>query len=172
MRKPLLPAATALATLVLLAGTVSIASAAVPTKQHKVPKDACALVTDAEVATLVPSANPGDPTAATEGPAASASCYWDTDGSITTLTVKVSKIPAPLPQIKFALKAEAHDPGSTPIKGLGSVAFQKSAIPPNSEVTALIGKLLLNVEFSGSAPATDAEKAATLVLAKSVAKKV
>jgi hypothetical protein len=40
---------------VILIGAAG-ASAVVPAKSHKLPKDACALLTDAQVATVVPSA--------------------------------------------------------------------------------------------------------------------
>jgi hypothetical protein len=166
-------AAIAALTMTALVGSAPLASAAVPAKQHTLPKDVCALVTDEQVAALVPSAT-SDPTASTK---ANAGCRWD-DGrevptSLNSLNVTVVKLSGvPTAQVKLSMKGDALDNDGEIIKGLGSFATQQSVIPPNTEVGVWIPPLLVTVEFSGGAPVTNDEKAKTLDIARAVVNKL
>ena len=159
-------------TIMLLMTSASIAAASVPAKQHAVPKDACALVNDEQVDALVPSATSAPTPQAPNG----VGCHWD-DGSdaptLNTLTVSVLKIPGvPVAQLKLSMQVDAKDNHGEVVKGVGTFATQRSVIPPNTEVDVLVKPLLLTVEFSGSGPVTDDQKAATLAIAKAVAKQL
>ncbi len=79
------------------------ASAAVPEKTHKLPKDVCALLTDAQVSAVVPSA-----VAKPEpGTATQASCLWSAGSA--SLSVSVFKVTkgtpiSPLPHFDLHTK--------------------------------------------------------------------
>jgi hypothetical protein len=173
MRKSRLTATIALGVATLVIASMSTAFATVPAKKHKLPKDPCALVTDEQIAALVidAKAEPLDPTPLEVG------CSWrdgkDVPTSLASFNVNVTKFTGvPIDQIKLSFNAEAHDKGSKIIKGMGGIAFQESVIPPNSEVQVLLGKILLDVEFSGDGPVTADQVAQTLAIAKAVAKKI
>jgi hypothetical protein len=157
----------------VLALTAVAAGASVPVKTHSVPKDACALLTPEQVATLVASAT-AKPTQVTK---ATAGCAWSDEEATTldaldSLNVQISKLPVSAAELKFSLAAEAKDPDHHVVKHLGDFAAQSNVIPANSEVKVLLGNLLVDVEFSGGQPVTDAENRAVLALARAVSKKV
>jgi hypothetical protein len=153
----------------LLAASVTSAAGTVPAK-GKVPKDACALLSNEQVASLVPEVE----SAPTDKTKVSVGCHWQSSGlSLATVNVTVTKLPGtPVAQIKLSLKTDVKDNHGTILKGVGDFAVQQSVIPPNTEIKALKHKLLVDVEFSGDHPVTSSDEAQTLVLAKAVLKKI
>ena len=103
------------ATLVVGAGAPA-ASAAVPVKAQKLPKDACALLTDAQVATVVPSGTPqAQPSSATQ-----VSCFWQAGtGATQSLALGVDKLTIPAAKAKAQLKAAAKKEGAKLARGVG-----------------------------------------------------
>ena len=105
-------------------------------------------------------------------------CSWrDEEGTslpdaLDSLNVDISKLPVSAAELKFSLAAEAKDPNHHVVKHLGDFAEQSNVIPANSEVKVLLGNLLVDVEFSGGQPVTDAENREVLALARAVTKKV
>jgi hypothetical protein len=173
MGKSRLTTTLTLGVAMLVVASTSAAFASVPAKKHKLPKDPCALVSDEQIATLVIDAA----SESLDSTPQEVGCSWrdgkDVPTSLASFNVNITKfVGIPMSQIKLSMNAEAHDDGVTIIKGLGAIAFQRSVIPPNSEVQVLIGRLLLDVEFSGGAPVTDDQVAQTLAIAKAVAKKI
>jgi hypothetical protein len=150
----------------------SAVDGAVPAKGGNLPKDACALLSAADVAELVPSATaePVNVTKTTIG------CVWQdpgpTPGVLDNLSVTVNKLPATPAQVKASLQAEAKATDAERVKGLGDAAFQVSRISVTTEVAVLKGKLLVGVHFSGADAVTDEQAAATLALARKVVKQV
>jgi hypothetical protein len=105
---------------------------------------------------MVPTASQGEPVAAATGAASRSTCRWEgeTLDDSASLVVTVTALPISLAEMKAALDAEARDSGNEKISGVGSVAFIKSVIPGDAEATVLVGKLLLNVDYSSSFTAT------------------
>lgn len=165
---------TAFAVVLLVGASASTATAAVAAKKHKLPKNVCALLSNSQVATLVPNAT------GSSSPQPSPNereCSWRDESpdatSLNSLNVTVTKLPIPTAEAKAALKAEAkREAGAYVIKGLGTFAYQHSAIPPNTEVKLLYGKFLLDVEFSGSGPVTGDEKTKTIEITRTMFAKI
>jgi hypothetical protein len=147
------------------------------TKAATLPSDACKLLTMDEVHQLAPKVDSAEAGTEAQGPTAQSSCHWkyagddvsDLQAALTTLDVRVMKLPAGLSsdEIKLALQAEARDSGKE-IPGIGSLAVVESAIPSNVEVKSLIGGLVLDVEYSGG-PDAQSHQDTVIGLAKSVA---
>ena len=158
-------AVTAMLTATLLVGA-GAASAAVPVKAQKLPKDACALLTDAQVATVVPSGTPqAQPSSATQ-----VSCFWPA-GTTQSLALTVDKLTIPAAKAKSQLKAAAKTEGVKPTRGVGNFAYQSSPSPPFSQVVVLVGTLVFTLNYSAGAPVTPAQNASLLAIAKALAKK-
>jgi len=155
------------ATLVVGAGAPA-ASAAVPVKAQKLPQDACALLTDAQVATVVPSGTPqAQPSSATQ-----VSCFWQAGtGATQSLALTVDKLTIPAAKAKAQLKAAAKTEGVKPTRGVGNFAYQSSPSPPFSQVVVLVGTLVFTLNYSAGAPVTPAQNASLLAIAKALAKK-
>ena len=147
---------------VLVGGTSALA--AVPNKAHKLPEDACALLTDAQVATVVPSA-----AAKPEpGTATQVSCFWSAGAA--SLAVSVYKVKSTA-AAKAALRTSAKKRGVKPLKGVGDFAYQ-SDTKYLSHVAVVVGTLQLSIDFSPGHPPTSSDNANALSIAKTVAKHV
>jgi hypothetical protein len=153
----------ALAVAATLVGTTG-ASATTPTKGHKLPKDACALLTDAQVGTYLPSArHASQPATATQ-----TSCSWTGVGGVLSVSVfKVKSAAA----AKAALKKSAKQAGVKPIKGVGDFAFE-STTQYLTHVAVVSGTLQLSIDLSAGQPPAATDKSNALAIAKTVAKRL
>ena len=124
-------------------------------KSAALPGDACKLLTQDEVTSLVPTATQGTPvkTTSANGPNNEVMCRWDAPDTVQDILVSVTSLPSSIPsaQLKAGLAAEARDSGKT-VSGLGDYAIVTSTIPPDAEAKVLVGHLLLDVEYSSSDP--------------------
>ena len=118
------------------------------------PSDPCSLLTLDEVHTMVASATAGKDISELQASSTQSACTWkaaDTDPGLGSIVVTVSQLPGSVSagELKLGLDAEARDSGKV-ISGIGSHTIVTSSIPADAEVKALVGKLLLDVDFNGT----------------------
>jgi hypothetical protein len=152
--------------------TTGIASAAVVAKSPKLPKNACKLLTAAEVQTLVTDADAGTPKKESAGGAKSVRCYWrsTSDTNLASLTVQVLSLPPNYPPgfLKQALQSED---GAKKVSGIGSFAVVSSVVNVDVEVKAIVrGSLTFIVEYN--ATGAQDQQDAVIAAAKAGAKRV
>jgi hypothetical protein len=136
-------------------------------KSASLPSDACKLLTLEEVTPLVTGATPGKPVT-NAGRTNEVMCRWDTPDTLQDIVLTVTNMPSSVPgaELKAALAAEAKDPGNKAVSGLGDIALVSSVIPPNAEVKVLVGRLLLDVEYSSNDPLGSTRQDDVVALAK------
>ena len=131
----------------------------------KLPKDACALVSDDDVAALVEGTTPV-PTKSAKG----VRCNWSATNGTAGLTVTIVKNRGVTEQI---LKSTAEAEGGSTVGKLGTFATQHSVNEQNTQVQVLFRNLVIQVSFDTSErDVTTAEEAATLDVARTVVKEL
>lgn len=143
-------------TMLIVAGIVGAATARDTAAAG--PVDACALLTAAEVAPLVPGAKPTASTShANGGP--TAVCDWSAPGGgLPTLQVSVTPDSPALKQglganrdyLRMVFQNNAKENSGRVITDLGDLAKVESVIAMSAEATVILGSSWVEVEYSGT----------------------
>ena len=153
----------------IAASTLALGTAGAAVASKKFSKNACKLVTPAEVKALIPDADAGTKRYEAGHGVKNASCYWKSVSSakLASLAVTVLDLGKSVPP-GFAKLALQHETGAKKVSGLGDYAIYISQINVDLEVKAVVGKLTLNVDYNANS-AQD-EKDAVIKIAKAIAK--
>ena len=141
------------------------------------PIDACALLTAAELATLVPEAT-ATPSSSEGGPIPSYTCTWDTAISNGTIPVSIAVTVSPsfvsgpgqtLAVITALIEGEGSNPdnGGHVVDGLGDAASVTSMVKFDAEVQFVEGDMLVQVDYTGDNATSKQD--AVIELARAVA---
>ena len=140
------------------AGTGQAATQQKPSAPAKVgPIDACALLTAAEVAPVVPGAQPKASTSGANGGPTYVCDWGPAGGGLPTLQVSVTPDSPALKQglgasrdyLKLVFANDAKENSGRVVTDLGDLAKVESVIALSAEATVILGTTWLEVEYSG-----------------------
>ena len=156
---------------VIVASTLAMGTAGAAVGSKKFPKSACKLLTATEIKELIADADPG--TKRNEGGQGvkNATCNWKSVSgeNLATLTVTVLDLGSSVPP-GFAKLSIQHETGAHKVSGVGSYAIYTSNVNVNLDVKAVVGKLIIDVDYN--ATAAQDQKDVVIKLAKAVAKRL
>jgi hypothetical protein len=142
------------------------------------PLDACALLTAAEVAPLVPGAQPEASTSGANG-GPTYRCDWGpAAGGLPTLQVSVTPDSPALKQglganrdyLRMVFANDAKENSGRVVTDLGDLAKVESVIALSAEATVILGTTWLEVEYSGQG--AQAKQDRVLALARAAVKRL
>lgn len=159
------------ALIVIVASVLGSGIAGATSPAKKFPKNACALLTAAEVQALIPDADAGTKRNQAGQGVKNASCYWKSVSGekLATLTVTVLDLGKSVPP-GFAKLSIQHETGAKKVSGVGSFAIYTSLVNIDLDVKAVVGKLILDVDYNANS-AQD-QKDAVIKIAKAVSKRI